>query len=163
MSDNQNKTIMFLRYDGKQLKFRYLYSFIDIIYKNFEYLDGNNKLIHTRESIESVLLSESSIIIIAILENSIIGYLIADIINFKSYKLMHIYYLYTVPAYRGIGIATYMLNLIQKYTIEFNVYILSLSCDTYDKSLVKFYMDNYFDYDVRFRSFERYDTFIKNI
>jgi len=162
-NSNQDRTIIFYRYSGKQMKYRYLHSFIDVIYKNFEYLSSHIKTNHSRHSIENLLLSESSIIILGILDNSIVGYLIANSIDFKSQKLMHIYYLYTAPIHRGNGIATYMLNLIQKYAIELNIYILSLALDTHNKSLVKFYMDNHFDYDVRFRTFKRYDNFIKYI
>lgn len=161
--NNQNKSITFYRYDGKQMKYKYLYSFIDVIYKNFEYLNINNIITHNRESIEHLLLSDTSIIIVAILKDSIVGYLIADIVYVKSDKLQHIYYLYTAPIHRGNGIATYMLNLIQKYSIELNIYILSLVVNTHNKSLVKFYTDNYFNYDANFRTFKRYDNFIKRI
>lgn len=162
-NSNQDITVSFIIYRGIQLQYKNIYSLIDVIYRNFEYLDGYSKLNHSRDSIERLLLSDSSIIILGMVDNSIVGYLIADIIDIKSDILFHIYYLYTVPIHRGNGIATYMLNLIQRLSIELKIYILSLTIDTYNKSLVKFYIDNHFNYDAKFRSFTRYDNFIKYI
>lgn len=161
--NNKHKTITFYRYDGINMKLKYLHSLVDAIYKNFEYLDGNIKMNHSRNSIENLLLSDSSIISLALLKGSIVGYIIADVIDYKTEKLTHIYYLYTVPLHRGNGIATYMLNLIQKYSIKSKIYMLSLALDTHNKSLVKFYTDNNFKYDARFRTFKRYDNMIKYI
>ena len=161
--NNQIKIISFVKYEGKQLKYKYMDNFIEVVYRNFEYLDGSILLNHTRESIESIIFSDTSVIILAMLKDYIVGYLIADIIDTQSTKMMHIYYLYTAPIHRGNGIATHMLNIIQKYTLELNIYMLSLVVDTYNKALVKFYMDNHYYYDTRFRSFKRYDNFVKYI
>ena len=75
----------------------------------------------------------------------IVGYLIAEETIYNMRKLMHIYYLYTASIHRGHGIATKLLNLIQEYALEYRINTLSLTYDTYNKSLTKFYLNNYFE------------------
>lgn len=159
----EKRTIYFNRYTGKKLKGRDLRKLIDVIYRNFEHLKRVQGARHSRLELAKLLTRNSTILIIAKYGQSIVGYLLADVTinNFRS--LMHIYYLYTSPYYRGRGIATYMLNLIQEYAKERNISVLSLTYDTYNKSLTKYYMDNKFNYDVELRSYQRYDMLVKYI
>lgn len=159
-----NQTITLLRYTGSDLVQRDMRKFTEIIYKNFEQIANNQNLQHNREEINRLLTSSKSIILLATNNNIVISYLIAEITEIpNSSQVMHIYYIYTSPVYRNKGVATKMLNMIQKYTLETNINILSLTFDTYDKMLEKFYLNNFFTYDTILRSYQRYDMLVKYI
>lgn len=158
---NQN-TICCLRYTGDKLANRNMRKLIETIYKNFEQLDENPELKHTRKEIDRLIKSPRSIIIIAVINGVIVGYLLAEITMVDDLKrLMHIYYIYTALNYRSKGIATYMLDLIGTYTQEANITTLSLTFDTYDKKLENFYINNGFVYDPNMRSYQRHDMMVK--
>ena len=160
----ERKTVHVLRYDGNVLAQRNLTKFIEVIYRNFEHLANTSTLNHNRQEIERLLTSPKGICIIAVVGGQIIGYLIAEITVIENLKqLMHISYLFTSPVYRGKGIATYMLNRIQVYAQQNNINTLSLTFDTYKKSLEKFYLNNHFVYDSNLRSYQRYDMMVKYI
>lgn len=159
----ERKTIHFLRYTGDQLTHRDLRKFVDVIYRNFYNIQGVTGLKHNKIEILRLLTSPSSIIIICTDGKDMVSYLIAEIVVYNMRRLMHIYYLYTTPAYRNKGIATYTLNLIQDYASELNINALSLTFDTYDKSLTMYYLNNKFNYDPELRSYQRHDMLVKYI
>lgn len=164
MESRKSQTISILRYTGNDLAKRDMRKFTEIIYKNFEQIANNPKLQHNREEITRLLTSSKSIILIATNNNVVISYLIAEITQIPDLSnVMHIYYVYTSPTYRSKGVATKMLNLIQNYTEEIGINILSLTFDTYDKMLERFYLNNNFVYDKNLRSYLRYDMLVKNI
>ena len=152
-----------LSYTGDDLYKRDLRKFIEVVYRNFEEIADVEELNHNRKEIARLLTSPQSIILIAILEGKIIGYLIAEVTEFNLRRLMHIYYLYTAPIHRGNGIATYLLNLIQKHSQKLNIDSLSLTYDTYNKNLTKFYYENGFNIDFELKSNKRHDMLVKNI
>jgi len=161
---NVGKTVCCLRYTGNNLANRDMSKLIDVVYGNFESLDERPELNHTRLEIDRLLSSPKSIIIIGTINKVIVSYLLAEITSTEDLRqLMHIYYIYTAPAYRGKGIASYMLNLIEKYTQELNITLLSLTFDTYDKKLERFYLNNDFMYDPNMRSYQQHDMMIKYI
>jgi RimJ/RimL family protein N-acetyltransferase len=157
------RPIHVLRYTGDEMGSKDIRKFIEIIYKNFEELNEWSELNHNRTEIARVLTSPDSIIIIATLYKRIVGYLIAEEIVVNQKKIMHIHYIFTTPVRRKSGIATYMLNLIQKYTLDNNIHELSLTFDTYNKKLENFYYSNHFKYDTELRSYQRHDMLVKNI
>lgn len=161
---NEVRNIHMLRYTGNDLVMRDMRKLIEVIYRNFEQLNSSPELNHTKREIARLLTSPKSVIIVGTLNKSIVCYLVAEITSIDNLKqLMHIYYLYTAPLHRGHGLATYMLNLIQKYSNEVNITILSLTFDTYDKMLEKFYYNNGFVYDPNLRSYQRHDMMVKYI
>ena len=160
----ERRTIHILRYVGDQLARRNLYKFVDIIHYNFEALANVPELKHDQNEIARLLTSPKGICIIATLNGQIIAYLLAEVTVVENLKqLMHIYYLFTSPVYRGKGIATYMLNFIQVCAQQLNINTLSLTFDTYDKALERFYTNNNFTYDSNLRSYQRYDMLVKYI
>lgn len=160
--DNTQKTVQLLRYTGDDLEKRDMRKFIEVIYRNFEQLNDVPELKHTYREIARILTSAKSIIIIAMIGDRMIGYLLAEVTTVDNLRqLMHIYYLFVSPMYRKRGVATYMLNLIEKYAQELNINTLSLTFDTYDKKLEEFYLNNYFMYDSNLRSYQRYDMLVK--
>jgi RimJ/RimL family protein N-acetyltransferase len=97
------------------------------------------------------------------IDDIIIGYVIADVNIYNLKKIMHIYYLFTAPLNRGRGVATTLLNLIQKYAYEQNIDTITLTFDTYNKDLTRYYMSNGFNFNPEMRSYQRHDMFVKNI
>jgi RimJ/RimL family protein N-acetyltransferase len=160
---NNFGSINFLRYTGDQLKTRDMSKLTEIVYKNFEELTYVPNLNHDRNEIDDTLSSKDTIVILGTVNKIIISYLIARVTDVNDLTVMHIYYLYTIPTYRSNGIATFMLNLIQKYAQEMKIHMLSLTFDTYNMELTKFYFTNRFEYDKNLRSFKRYDILVKYI
>lgn len=158
------KTVHILVYTGNVLANRDMRKLIEVIYRNFEYLNTSPELNHTRYEIAKVITSSKSVVLLAVINKIIVGYLIADLTMVEDLKqLMHVYYLFTTPMYRGYGFATKMLNILQKYAQNLNITVLSLTFDTYDKKLEKFYLQNGFVYDSNLRSYQRYDMLVKYI
>ena len=157
------RPIYVLKYTGIQMQKKDIRKLIEIIYHNFEELTEWPKLNHSRVELARLLTSPDTIIIIAVLNKLIVGYLVAELTIVNNKKLMHIHYIFTMPVRRKSGIATYMLNLIQKYAKEEGSDALSLTFDTYNKKLERFYYNNYFRYDTGLRSYQRHDMLVKNI
>lgn len=160
----KRRTVHILRYVGDELAKRNLTKIIEIVHYNFEELADVPELKHNRREIGRLLTSPMGICVIAIINGRIVGYLIAELTIVDNLRqLMHIAYLFTSPVYRSKGIATYMLNFIQSCAQKLNVNTLSLTFDTYDTGLEKFYTNNHFVYDSNLRSYQRYDMMVKYI
>ena len=163
-NDSMIKTVHVLVYTGNVLKSRDLRKLIEVVYKNFEDLAISPELGHNRRTIGEVLTSPMSLTLIAMLNDVIIGYLMANIANAdNNNRYMHIQYLYTSPYHRGNGVATQLLNTIQRYALIMGIDRLSLTFDTYDKNLERFYVSNGFNYNNELRSYKRHDMMIKFI
>ncbi len=162
MSETQ-QIVQIYTYSGKQLAQRNMFKFVDAIYYNFNNLSYENELNHTKKEILRLLISPRTIILLAIFNGKIIAYLIAEINIQKNRKIMHIYYLYTAFTYRGKGLGSHLINDIEKIAKEFKINTLSLTFDTHNESLKKFYLDHYFEFDPEFRSNKRFDMLIKYI
>ena len=161
--DQKSKEVRILWYTGGNMQNRDIRKFVEVIYRNFEYLTDVDILSHSRKEIIKVLTSPTAIILVAVLDNTMIGYLIADLVVYNNRTLMHIYYIYTGPAYRSKGVATFLLNQVQDYADVYNCSALSLTHDTYKRDLTKFYISNGFTYDPSIRSHMRYDMLVKFI
>lgn len=159
----EGATINFLVYTGDVLAKRDLRKLIEVIYRNFEELGDIRGLKHNRFEIADVLTSKGSVTIIGVMNGVIVCYLIAKPTVYPDSRreLFHIYYLFTSPAHRGNGAGTYMLNMIHKIALENDIYTLSLTYDTYNKTLTKYYLQNGFEYDDEIRSYKRYDMLVK--
>jgi GNAT superfamily N-acetyltransferase len=159
-----DRKIDVIRYTGNDMNSRDISKFVNIIFDNFKDIGNNKELNHNTREITRILISPKSITILCVYNKQIIGYLIAEITVVDDLKqLMHIMYIFTSPTHRSKGIATYLLNLIEKYSREININTLSLTFDTYNKNLERFYLNNNFIYDSNLRSYQRYDMLVKYI
>ena len=159
----ERRTIKILRYTGNQLAQRDMRKLIELIYRNFENIAQIKELTHNRYEIARLITSPQALVLIGTIDNKIISYLIAEAKNLDARRLMHIQYIFTSPVHRGHGVATYMLNLMQQYARAIGIETLSLTFDTYDKKLTKYYLDNHFEYDPELRTYQRYDMLVKYI
>jgi GNAT superfamily N-acetyltransferase len=161
---NRKIELNVIRYTGNDMISRDISKFVDVIFDNFKDIENNKQLNHNTNEITRILISPKSITILCVYDKQIIGYLIGELTVVDDLKqLMHIMYIFTSPAHRSKGIATYLLNLIGKYARELNINTLSLTFDTYNKHLEKFYLNNNFIYDSNLRSYQRYDMLVKYI
>ena len=103
-NSKKRQTIMFNRYTGNQLAQRNLAKFVTAIFENFDNLAEKSELNHNEREIGRLLTSPKSMIIIGTINGVIACYLIAEVTIIEGLKqLMHIYYLFTAPVYRGRG------------------------------------------------------------
>lgn len=162
-NDTSAKDIHVFWYTGSNMQNRDIRKYVEVIYRNFENIEPVRELNHNRTEIKRIITSPTAIIIIATLNGSIISYIIADLVEFNRRMLMHIYYLFTSPAHRDKGVATFLLNQVQEYADVYNCNALSLTFDTYNHVLGKFYISNGFAFDSELGSGQRYDMLIKYI
>jgi ribosomal protein S18 acetylase RimI-like enzyme len=160
---NNNYTINILYYKGIDFINRDMRKFVNVIFKNFEHTEFNDKLNHNRKNITRLLTSIDSIIIIAYEKstNKILGYTISEITKQDTKILYHIYYLFVTPDHRMRGLGTKLLNLNKKYANKLNMKYMTLTFDTYNKRLLKFYNSNDFKFNDNLRSYQRYDMLVK--
>jgi GNAT superfamily N-acetyltransferase len=162
-NDPSRKEINVLWYIGSNMQNRDIRKFVEVIYRNFEELEPIRKLNHNRTEIKRVLTSPTALILVAMYEDTIISYIIGDLVVYNNRLLFHLYYLFTAPGYRNKGVATFLLNQVQDYADVYNCSALSLTYDTYDKKLTKFYLSNGFTYDPELRSNQRHDMLVKYV
>lgn len=166
-NDTSSKTIKVYWYTGSNMQNRDIRKFVEIIYRNFEEFEPTRELNHNRTEIKRILTSPTSLTLVAVYSNgsniSIVSYLIADLFISNNRRMMHIYYLFTSPAYRDKGVATYLLNQVHEYADVFNCKALSLTYDTFNHKLAKFYFANGFNYDSELMTGQRFDSLIKYI
>ncbi len=160
---NPGDIVHILTYTGNQLAKRNMSKFVGAVFKNFNTLEYVSSLKHNIKEIARLLTSPLTVVLLAIKNRTIIAYLIAETTVYNNRTLLHIHYLYTVSVHRGRGMATYMLNLIQKYAQDQKITTLSLTFDTYNHGLTNFYFDQYFEYDPNLRSYQRYDMLVKYV
>ena len=132
----ENRDIEFFVYTGIDLSGRDLRKLTEVIYKNFQILNNVQGLDHNRREILRLLTSPGSYVIIGLHKRVIVSYLIAETTEYNTHKLMHIYYLYTSAYYRGHGIASYMLGIIENISKKRDIDMVSLTYDTNDTCLL---------------------------
>jgi len=155
--------IQIQEYYGTDLLKKDIRKLRDVIYKNFEEIADIEELNHTSSEIYRILTSSMTIIFFAIYNKKIIGYIIAELHELGGKRILHINYLYVVPLYRKNGLGTYLLNRITQSGIDYNADAISLTFDTFNKKLERYYFENYFNYDSNFRSKQRYDMLVKKL
>jgi GNAT superfamily N-acetyltransferase len=159
----ERKEIHVLWYTGANMQNRDIRKFAEVVYRNFEELEPTRKLNHNRTELKRILTSDTSLTLVATFNGSIISYLIGDLVEYNNRMLFHINYLFTAPSYRDKGVATFLLNQLQDYADVYNCKALSLTYDTYNHGLTKFYAANGFTTDPELRSNQRYDMLVKYI
>jgi RimJ/RimL family protein N-acetyltransferase len=162
-NDPSRKEIQILWYVGSNMQNRDIRKFVEVIYRNFEELEPIRKLNHNRTEIKKVITSPTALTLVATFNKQIVSYVIGDLVEYNNRLLFHIYYLFTAPGYRNKGVATFLLNQLQDYADVYNCSALSLTYDTYNKKLTKFYISNGFTYDPELRSNQRHDMLVKYI
>ncbi len=163
MSFGASKTIRFLRYNGRSLSSQNMITLARIIFTHFLQLEDVKGVDHSFESVYDKLISPQSVVVLAVNNQSIIGYVIAEPTLYDMQNLLHIYYIYVIPSFRNKGVATRLLKMVENYAHWIGINRISLTYDTYNDNLTKFYRDNHFDFDDTIRSFQRYDMLVKHV
>lgn len=163
---NSSNDIIFTTYTGNDLTNKQKYKISDNIFFIFRKLRENPELQHTREEIYNNLSNNNSILIVAVIRINnnyqIVGLLLATPVQ-EIPNLLHIYYIYTAADFRNVGIATKLLEQLYGMGKRNKYTKISLTYDTYDNKLTKFYFRNQFYFDPTLRSYKRYDMLVRAI
>lgn len=141
----------------------------DYIYYIFRDMGNDPELEHNHTNIFAVLSKPHSILGVATINEEgtedsykLVGFILAAPID-EYPDLFHIYYLYTTPQFRNIGIARELLDMVYKVAQANKYSRISLTFDTYNKKIAQFYMNNNFVFDPTIRSYKRHDMMVRFI
>jgi ribosomal protein S18 acetylase RimI-like enzyme len=160
--DNMDNIRIKLIIGNNYHKFTYLNKFIDQIYKNFQELAFYPYLKHTRKEIERLLSSNRLVLYLVILDKSIIGYALCEIIQLEEpdrREIIYVSYIYIEPAYRNQKLGSMLMNNIRSYANRVNLDAVILTCDSKNKQVLNFYLKKGYLQDMQLRRFGRYEVF----
>jgi len=135
---------------------------VNVIYNNFPNLDNVPNVEHTPESITRTLESKEAVLFLAMQNNKIAGYLLAEIIYFEDgRKVLFISYIYVAPVLRNSGLGKKLMVYAFSYGNDNFCDGVMLIYDSTDKLLRNFYGKLGFMLDFNMRRYERHDVFYK--
>jgi len=166
MPPDEQMDIIFTTYTGKQLSHNNRLKLTDNIFYIFRHLSDLSELEHTKENIYERLARDDAIIILALIGTEdgyrIVGFIMAAAVD-EIPNLLHIYYLFTAPQFRKIGIAINLLTSLYTYARSNRYQSISLVFDTHNKQLTQFYFKNKYYFNNSLRSYKRYDMLVRSI
>ena len=133
----------------------------EIIYKNFIELSQYKHLKHTRKDIHDLLLSDNSVIMLYMIDKSIGGYLVGEIMTIDSRRVFYITYIFTSVKFRNKGIASQLINNVENIVDKKDLSGILLTCDTENKNIYDFYLKKGFMPDLVLRNYSRFDVLYK--
>jgi len=134
-----------------------------MIYKHFEHLVEQPKLMHSYEKIKELLDSKDTQIYLLMKKTSIYGYVVCSKMSLTDgRKVLFINYIFTSPQHRHNGYGNILLNYIMKYAKSSNVDGIMLICNTTDKKIHDWYARHGFMLDFHLRRYEKYDVMYKS-
>lgn len=134
--------------------------FIDIIYKNFQYISNESHLNHTKHEIGRILSSPNLYGLLAYHEGKIIGYMVGEFMNLNDGRnVYYISYFYVIKKYRGMKIGSRMMENIMIMVKKVGREYIVLTCDTRNKELVGFYKRFGFMKDILLQTMKSHDVF----
>ena len=132
---------------------------IDLIYYNFEYISNIKELNHNKKQIEKILKSDDSYVLFILNNNKITAYMIAQSMLLRDGRIVfYIYYLYTSPQFRNMGLASKLIEIGRKIGHDNNCIGVMLTCDTSDTKVHNYYLKKGFMPDMLMRKYDRFDV-----
>lgn len=166
MDTDEKIDIIFTTYTGKDLSHNDRLKLTDNIFYVFRHLRDSPELEHTKENIYNRLARDDSVVMLALIRTNdgyrIIGFIIASAVD-ELPNLLHIYYLFTVPQFRNIGIAKNLLSSLYTFARDMRYQKISLVFDTHNKKLTQFYFKNKYYFNESLRSYKRHDMLVRTI
>lgn len=133
--------------------------FVETIYDNFKNLGDIKKLNHNKKEIERILKSNNSFVLFIMKNKQIIAYLIAEkILLADGREVLYIYYLFTSPHFRNMGLASTLLDTAKQISNKHNCTGIMLTCDTDNTKVHDFYLKKGFMPDMLMRTYNKYDV-----
>lgn len=134
----------------------------NMIYSSFKKLEEHPKLKHTKQEIYKLLNSRNVKLYLYILNNKISGYLLGEIMKLSDGRnVFFITYLYTAVRHRNKGIASLLLDIVDKFVDDNELSGIMLITDTEDIKVFDWYLKKGFMQDNYLRNYERYDVMFK--
>ena len=134
----------------------------NVIYDNFPELLDTPNITHSHESIRRILENKDVVLLLAIHNNKIAGYLLGKIMILEDgRKVLFISYLFVAPSMRNNGLGKKI--MFESYEIAGIEYCdgIMLIYDTTDRQLRNFYGKLGFMLDFNMRRYEKNDVFYK--
>ena len=129
------------------------------LYGNFIELSKYPILKHNQYEIHRLLTSPNLIMFTAYNGNSMIAYLIGEMMKLNDgRKVLYISYLYVSSKYRNLGLGDTLLNTAIQRASLLNANSVVLITDTEDQKVFDFYMKKGFMYDTNLRRYDKYDV-----
>jgi ribosomal protein S18 acetylase RimI-like enzyme len=153
-----------IKLDHKDLMKQNLTMLTNVIYDNFPELIDTPNVTHSPESIRKTLESRDIVLLLAMNNNKLLGYLLGEIMILEDgRKVLFISYLFVAPSMRNNGLGKKL--MFEAYEVAGNEFCdgIMLIYDTTDRQLRNFYGKLGFMLDFNMRRYERNDVFYKVI
>jgi len=133
-----------------------------IVFNNFKELVKIPNLKHNIKEIMRIIKLQNSVIIFKMYKNKIIGYVLGEIMHLNDGRnVFYITYIYTSPFFRGKGIATELMNIINNMVKDQNLDGVLLTCDSENEELYLFYEKRGFMPDLVLRTYDKFEVMFK--
>lgn len=137
-------------------------NFGQVVYDNFIDLSYNPKLKHNMNEIMKIIKSPESVILIALENNKMIGYLIGEFIKLNDGRhVFYITYVFTSELFRDRGIASKLMNIVDDLVLKNNLDGIMLTCDSENYQVYNFYLKKKFMPDLVLRTYDKYEIMYK--
>jgi len=115
---------------------------VDIIYKNFEYLNEQENLNHNIDEIKRLVTNKDFIgLFVYTTTGKIIAYLVGEKKNLNDGRYVYyITYLFVSPKYRNKKIGSQILKNLENKCKSWGIFYILLTCDVYNKKNYNFYV-----------------------
>lgn len=132
------------------------------VFNNFKDLVAYPDLKHNITEIMRVIKSPKSVIIFKMYKQKIIGYVLGEIMKLNDGRnVFYILYIYTSHHFRGRGIASELLETIQKIISDKSLDGILLTCDSEDAEIYNFYSKRGFMPDLVLRTYSKFEILFK--
>lgn len=111
----------------------------NIIYSNFEYLEGVESSKHCVSQISRLIKNIDTVIYYAVNNNKLIGYIVGTKNIKGGKKFMYVSYVYVLEMYRGGRIGKKLFDEMEKCCMVDNINMIVLTYNEYDVKVAKFY------------------------
>jgi ribosomal protein S18 acetylase RimI-like enzyme len=134
--------------------------FTATIYKNFRELTNDPTLKHTPNEINKLLKSPKMYsLLVYDSVHKMLAYLIGEIMELQNGRMVfYITYIYVASKYRGLGIASKLINIIFSKVDSWDLDGIMLICDTENKLVHDFYLKRGFMPDQTYRRYDQHEV-----
>lgn len=120
--------------------YQYIDIYTNIIYYNFIELANRSDVVHTKEDIHKLLLSDDMYGYIVRFANKIVGYLFGEFTTLSDGRnVYYLSYIYIAPKYRQYKIGSVLVQKLIDKCNNRGIMFIVLTCDTHDTRVMHFY------------------------
>lgn len=135
---------------------------VNMIYYNFIELTKYPELKHNKKELLRLITSKDMKLILILINKKIVSYLIGENMELNDgRRVFYISYIFTCKKFRGQGLATKLMNYIEKYAKKFNFDGIMLTSDQDDEYIDNFYKLRGYMPDMILRQYKKHDVMYK--